>query len=250
MNEQAKLETVPLLVALTEWTEPTLVAKVKAQEQRLTLADLTYFSSFVHRPRLSQDSQLAKPRPGDSMTGLPDFGLLIATHDDLVRDFRDRLVRGEIHLRGVQIKLEMTTKPRNIPGVWAAECAFDFKANCVNVAKMRFVPVTASHLYVEDAFDEVSSVVRSTSGQPKQVVGLSAPITEESVRHLTDEEVLVLLEDRARRVVEGPDAALFPPRLNLLYPNLAPQDAASACLRRNARDSCCGSKSPGGLDRN
>jgi hypothetical protein len=48
--------------------------------------------------------------------------------------------------------------------------------------------------------------------------GLSrAEITAANVRDLTDNEVLVLLEDHARRVIEGPDAPLIAPgKISLL----------------------------------
>ena len=197
MATSTEPEFVSLFEALVRWTDDGLVAKVRGCEARHTLYEMT---SVTHRPCLSSDEELRVPSSTSWMGGPADYALLIDSHQLLERDFRQRMVQGECYLQGVQTKPNLLMAPEGIPGVWAAECNFDFKENTLTVAKRRFVAVKASRrppaeMHLENAAGGI---------------GPRPTITADNVGTLSDEEVLILLEDHARRVVEGPGARLIP----------------------------------------
>jgi len=209
---------LPLREALTKWTSPALVMKLKTLERNYTLADLTYFTSMTNRHRLSDVEDLLKHGQDRWIIETPDFGVLIGAHDDLVRDFRDRWVREDFYLRGVQAKPALTTKHRHIPGVWSGECKFDFQNNSLTIGELKFVAVAASRTAIEDALDIGSAAAAPAISQPVPEIHSPPLVTAESVRSLTDEEVLTLLEDHARRVIERDAARLIAPGKISLMP--------------------------------
>jgi hypothetical protein len=179
---------LPLLEALVRWSEPRLVEAVRVQERRHTpheMAQLTYL------PRLCEEAELAKPPASGLMGGQTSSTPLRAAWEALERDFRARLVRGDFHLLGVQMYPHRSVEHVPIPGVWAADMKFDFCANSVRVGGPRYVAVKVV-FGPAPAGGQVATAGR---------VG-SPPITPKTVRDLSDEEVLLLLEEHARRVVE------------------------------------------------
>ena len=99
MDTDSHPKRLSLLEALTHWTEPALVAKVKMRERDYSPADLAYFTSLTRRPRFSDESELRQLEVNEWMIGTPNYGLLISAHDELVQDFRDRMTRAEFYLR-------------------------------------------------------------------------------------------------------------------------------------------------------
>jgi hypothetical protein len=118
----------------------------------------------------------------------------------LQRDFQARMARGEFHLAGVQTRPERTTEPRPIPGVWAADCRFDFLQDIVFVGDMRFVAVTAAG---------------GPMAEKRQVAGPAdaqlAPLLPERVADLDPDTVAALLEAHADHVRRGLRIQLLPP---------------------------------------
>jgi hypothetical protein len=125
----------------------------------------------------------------------------------LEREFRPRLVAGEFQLAGVQMRPERCVDRVVIPGVWAADMKFDFCNNSLRIGDLRYVAVQATRGPAPDLGLTAQSAVHR----------ILPPITEESVRDLGDDEVLLLLEEHARRVIEGPDGRLIAPgKISLL----------------------------------
>jgi len=208
-------EALPLAEAMIQWTDPALVQAVRAEEQRFTAYELGY---VVHRPKLSALHQLAKPNRDRWMIGQPDFTRLIQAWRDLERDFRARTVRGAFYLEGVQIAPEPTTRRQVIPSPWIAECDFDLLAGAVVFGSRKFAAVK-----VWPGSEPADDQAAAESTTPVQ--GTSTPtipeITAQTVRQLTDEEILLLLEEHARRVIEGPNAKLIAPGKISLMPIVA-----------------------------
>lgn len=131
---------ISLLDALLEWSDPDLVEAVRACERRHTASEMSSFTG----PRLVPDSQLRQPLEKEWMLGGPDYTPITGAWRRLYADFVKRLTREAFHLSGVQTRPVLTTARRPIPGVWAAECEFDFTRNVVTVGEVRFTAVTAS----------------------------------------------------------------------------------------------------------
>lgn len=211
MANSMDTHVITLKEALLRWTDPTLIEKVRVHEAGFTAHAMT---AVKHLPRFCTDEELATPSNDSWMSGRPNFKLLLAAHEQLERDFRDRVVRGEFHLRGVLTRPALTTGLRNIPGAWISEGHLDFIANCFSIADQRFVAVVASRDYREDLAAELSANHQSPLPTDGRTV---PPITDANIRSLSDDEVLLLLEDHARRVVESPDARLIAPgRISLM----------------------------------
>lgn len=131
---------ISMLDALVQWSDPDLVETVRACERRHTLHEMSSFTG----PRLVPDSELRKQFEKEWMLGGPDYTLIAGAWRRLYADFVQRLTREEFHLSGVQTRPVLTTVRRPIPGVWAAECEFDFTQSVVTILEVRFTAVTAS----------------------------------------------------------------------------------------------------------
>jgi hypothetical protein len=189
--------------ALIEWCEPSLVEAVCAEERLHTAYEMRSF----RRGRLTSPEESRAARAREWYVNGDDFSKLIDAWKALERDLARRLEDAELFLTGVKLRPELTTEPQPIPGAWAADFNFDFHASVVVIRNMRFGSVTVSRTRPAAA-----------PGPTTVAAGLSrAEITANNARDLTDDEVLVLLEDHARRVIEGPDAPLIAPgKISLL----------------------------------
>lgn len=134
--------SIPLAMALRDWADLNLLSEVCRCERRYTQHQLT---GFPMRPLLSESQDLAKPSDRGWMSGLPDFADLSSAWWSLEDDFRARLVRGEFHLKGVMTKPRREQQVEVLPGVWAADFAFDFRRDTVGFDDTRYVAVTASY---------------------------------------------------------------------------------------------------------
>jgi hypothetical protein len=175
--------------ALMEWCDPILVEAVRAEERLHTAYEMLSF----RRGRLTSPEESRAARAREWHVDGNDFSKLIDAWKALERDLARRLEAGELFLTGVKLKPELTTEPQPIPGAWAADFAFDFPASVLMIRDMRFGSVTVSR-----------NRPAAAAGPAVVAAGLSrAEITANNVRDLTDDEVLVLLEDHARRVVDN-----------------------------------------------
>jgi len=196
------LRRLRLLDAVIEWCEPSLVERVRQEERQLT----AYVLDDLRRPKLTPRHEWRQPTSNDWKA--PRYSdQLLAAWADVERDFARRIEIGELHLAGVPAAADDDAPPVAIPNAWAANIAFDFDRNTARRGDRRYLAVTVGQAPIAKTPEATAD-----SPTPKR-----AAITEANVHELTDEEVLILLEDHARRVVEGPDAKLIAPgKISLL----------------------------------
>lgn len=186
-----------LIDALVRWGEQKLVECVRQEERKLTAYELHSFS----RPKLTPPDEWAQPSNGRWLSA-SDCTFLLAAWEALEADFARRIEIGELYLEGVRSTTEPDAQPEAIPNAWAAELVFDFGRNTVMRGDRRYLSVTVSQ--TPSPWSSLDQVGSERSGPPTQ-------ITETTVRELSDEEVLILLEDHARRVVESKEYQALDP---------------------------------------
>lgn len=189
---------VPLFDALLAWSDLALVEEVKSEERRHTPYEMARFS----KPSLLPHKEHLDPKKR-GWADDRDYTMLYAAWDGLERDFKRRILSGEIHILGVQTAPECETTHRVVPSVWAADFRFDFQNDFIIVRKNRYTAVRATR-------------IRPVEAKSWQGPAPEEPITAESVRRLTDAEVFTLLEDYARRVIEEPYALMLPSRISFM----------------------------------
>lgn len=193
---------LPLSAAVLKWSAPTLVEDVRRHERLCSRYQLNQW----RWPRLVLDDELRQPTGTDWMAGgssaLPE---LRNAWEKIENEFR-RLVRaGELHLSGVLVKPELTTEPQLIPGAWASELKFDLIGDAAMLPPRKFANVVVSR-------HSPAAIVVS----PERPSGAIPPITQENLRDLTDEEVLLLLNDHADRVIKSGGMLIPPGKVTLL----------------------------------
>lgn len=140
-----------------------------------------------------------------------------AAWDALLRDFCRRIERGDFHLRGTVEGLHGGASEVVIPAYAAGLLAFDFHRGIARRDGTTYLMVIASRGPAAGAAQGVGGLPGG-AGAPRP--GMPA-LTPENIRDLTDEEVLLLLEEHARRVIESPDAKLIAPGKISLMPLVA-----------------------------
>jgi hypothetical protein len=129
----------------------------------------------------------------------------------LLDDFRRRIERGEVALRGFQTRPAPLTTTTLIPGCWATDFVFDLKVDAIDFHDQRYVGVRAFDGAAQDTSSDGSGVGAAAAG-PFQLDRLGRYVIEpQHVASLSDETVLTLLEDHARRVVEEEAGPLLLP---------------------------------------
>jgi hypothetical protein len=199
MDNVEAAEDLTLIDAVLRWTNPQLLEAVKGAERLYIAHHLNEFYRQMggFRFRILSDAQVMKPSR-DGWMGGPSYEWLIAAWNDLESDFRRRLST-DIYLYGVQIAPSPETAQKPIPQAWASDAKFDLGRSAVEVVGRRYASVRASRKAPD----------LTEAAAPVQAVSTSLPpITETSVRALMDDEVLLLLEEHGRRVVET-DAGPF-----------------------------------------
>ena len=191
-----------LLDALIEWCEPSVVDRIRQEERQLT----AHVLDDLRRPKLTPRHEWRQPTGNDWKA--PRYtDQLLAAWKDVERDFVRRIEIGELHLAGVPATADEDAPPVAIPSAWAADIAFDFDSNTARRGDRRYLAVTVGQA-------PIAKTLQATAVAP---ASKREAITEANVHQLTDEEVLILLEDHARRVVETPDAELITPgKISLL----------------------------------
>lgn len=167
------LEILSLRDALLRWGDRGLLQKYQQARKQVSPSD----------PRLRSSPKAQRARKAE-----------------LVRDFLRRIEEGLIHLSGVMVEPDWKTSAEAIPGSWIANFEIDWdkstltsKTHCYTMVRASLQPFSPAAATISAGTGSLASV------QPEDVAGLS------------DETVLALLEDHHRRVVESPDARLFPP---------------------------------------
>ena len=192
-----------LLEAVTVWCDQRLVARVRDEERNFVAYELHQFPM----PKLTHPTEWRQPTRRSWMVET-DFTLLTAAWDVLTADFKTRIEQGGLYLEGVLSSEDPDAQPEAIPNSWAAELMFDLKANVVERRARRYLAVTVSK--------RPSAWIPVARQDPPGAPG-GQPLRADQIRVLSDEEVLELLEDHARRVVEN-EAPMMPPGKISLIP--------------------------------
>lgn len=200
-----EVEHLSMLQAVIRWCDQRRVARVRDEERERTAFELHQFAM----PKLTHESEWSQPS-SMSWAAETNFLLLTAAWDELLRDFRARIEQGELYLEGVLSSDDPHTEPEAIPNRWAAELTFDLGANVVERNAAKYLAVTVSK--TPSPWTAVQHPGPAAARTPSQ-----HPLTGEAMRALTDDEVLDLLEENARRVVEH-DARLLKPGRIVLTP--------------------------------
>lgn len=193
-------ERLSLREALERWCDPSLVEAVRAQERRKTAYEMDQVS---HRIQLTPKTERERPSDTRWMVGPPDYTRLIIAWRELESDLRQMISFGAIHLRGVQTRPQRRSDPEPIPSAWGGDAAFDFASSAVEFGEYRFTAV----LCARHPFEPVPRKEQVPLPLPAPDI-LPAVIRPEDVPGLSDETILALLEEHARRVVEGPEVRL------------------------------------------
>jgi hypothetical protein len=196
-------EVLSLAEAVLRWSDAAVVEEVRARERRYSAHHLQAFyrqtEGFCRQ--LIATHEAHQPNGSSWMAGPPSYEDLLAAWSALETDFRQRLLT-TIFLEGLQTRPAREEQRQLIPQEWAADAAFDLARGVIEVDDMRFAGVTAS-------LSRPAQIAANTSASASD--RSIPPITEDNVRDLTDDEVLLLLEDHARRVLASDDAELITP---------------------------------------
>lgn len=189
--------------ALVRWCAPELVAAVRSAECEHTAHELESTGFFT----LANPSAWRQPLEREWMLGPPNFRRLFAAWNRLLDDFRRRIEQAEIYLEGALSTPDGATEAQAIPNTLAAELNFDFRRNTVSRGNQRYLAITASK--TPSSWAPVEQQIEDYARQ-------LPPLDGRTVRELSDEEVLLLLEEHARRVVEGGSEMMTPGRISLM----------------------------------
>jgi hypothetical protein len=211
---------LPLRQAILTWCKPDLVAAVRREEVRLT----EHEHAGLDLPLLCDVSELAVPHRDGWMAGHASHTALRGAWDRLFNDLRRKVEGGELFLEGVRLAPEHATTPEEISSSWAADMKFDLDRNTVQVGQARFGAITVStrpspwQTAVETPFAQ--SLAAPAPSRAARVANRDAPerLTVDQVASLSDDVILVLLEEHARRVIDTPDAKLIAPGKISLMP--------------------------------
>lgn len=207
--DEPTIDNLPLGQAIVEWADPAIIESMRKVERGYTKGQLIGWEW----PRLVPDSALRPASNSEWMAGGGDPTYVLKDAWRKVELQLKRKLREEkFSLSGVMVRPELTTVPTSIPGVWASELNFDLVNDVVVFGKHRYTAVRLS----ESAPNQ--PVAGEVSIAPDPLSGRLPQITPENVRDLSDDEVCLLLEDHARRVVEGPDTKMIAPGTVLVMP--------------------------------
>ncbi|TDH61578.1 hypothetical protein E2C06_15700 [Dankookia rubra] len=201
MNVNVAMSGISLKSAVVEYCDRVYVHRVKLWERLQPSEMLRKYEIIFSQELSTRTSDITEPDLEEAYAHTYREWRL-----DLEKDFRKRIINGEIILCGIQTKPTRMSERSVIPGAWAADCIFDFRNDMLCVDDVIFHNVEAhavTPMGVTCAHQAPSSLVT---------------VTQDNIRSLTDEEVLLLLEDHARRVVEHPDSKLVEPGKISLMP--------------------------------
>ncbi len=220
----AETSAANLREAILTWCDPILVADIKNAERRLTYEDHAEMSLAL----LAERETLKKPDRFDR-TSSGDYAALRGAWDYLVRDLRDRIERRALFVEAVRLAPERGTAVEQINNHWAADMTFDVMRNTLSLGRDRFgsVRISATPIPVrsDSAPTQASSHIASQYGPAESATACKAGsyppfsltadghyvVAPEDVAQLSDDTLLALLEEHARRVVGTPDARLISP---------------------------------------
>ncbi len=180
--------------ALLAWCFEERVEDLQAYEVYFTSQELATFGY----PNLGGASNRGDPVPMGTYSYESLREALDNAWKGILLDFRERVQRGQIHLRGVQTEPKRQLIESCIPGQWAADYSFDVLAGTIQVGEFRYVGVAVLLGPADAAVTAAPSTAR-------------AALRAEDVADFDDDTILALLEEHAKRVVESSGAKLIEP---------------------------------------
>jgi hypothetical protein len=199
MTDQAPPKLLTFRKGIAELCDPDLVQAVLRAEGPFAPETL----DGPERPHLGGGKAPYEPDQLVSSGHMRrEHALLKAAWDRLFEDFRLRVEAGEIHLSGFRVAPERQEMRSAIPGVWIASYVIDYKAGTLIGAGGQYVSVRLSAAPVAAEHSSASLAGAAASPPPLAASAPRGPITEAEARKLTDEDLVVLLEEYARRVVD------------------------------------------------
>ena len=208
MNTDSQSDSLPLAEALIEWSDAALVDVIRREERK---ADPAQIQEYRRWTLAGLREELRTPQPSAPL--YPPLVSLLGLDrawDRLIGAFKLSLQRGTFVLTGAYTK-HGGHQRQVIPAGIAANLNIDAPSGSVFVGAVTpfYTAVTVWRAGVT-----LTDIV-AASAMPEAIAATAAsdrplpPITDANVRALTDDEVFLLLEDHARRVVESPDAKLI-----------------------------------------
>ncbi len=184
-----------LAEALQQWCDPLLLLQVMEWEPKCTASEVDSLRRIhlTHRAFRRDATQT-------NVAGNPHMRLR-AAWSDLEQDLCRRIEQGLIHLRGVRIAPDKRTDPEIIPGVWAAAFKFDFGRGMITIGDLRFAAVACSFDPWTPEATQASATAQLPAAAP--IAKALAQLRPEDFPELSDELVLELLEEHARRVIKN-----------------------------------------------
>ena len=216
MDNVEAAEDPELADAVLRWTDPRLLDAVKAAERLYIPHQLNEFYRMTDGFcfRLLSDAEVGEPGR-DSWMGRTSHEWLVAAWNALKSDFCRRLSTN-IYLFGVQMAPTLETERRPIPQAWASDAKFDIPRGTIEVVGRRYVSVRASRIPppVDMSQETAAAALVGREAGPAR----RQPITQDTIVALSDDEILLLLEEHAKRVINSPDAKLVEPGKISLIP--------------------------------
>ncbi len=197
MSQGAVVKLLPLDEALTEWSDGQLLANVVRAERPFSP------ESLKARGRLHLGGARAEHTPGRYVAAdhmRTESALLDTAWRELVGEFSRKIDREQLFLYGVPGAAQGEAERELIPNAFAADLEFDFVVGSAHRGTRRWVSVRCTTGRLD---------ARPNSTDP--VGSAQHEFRVEDLPALSDEMVLALLEEHARRVVESADAKLIAP---------------------------------------
>ena len=200
---------LPLLQAISRWCDPWLLLGVRQNESAFRTDEIRDFG-FSQLSVTSGPRRSARRRSAEEYAGLRRS--LESSWVDLLKDMQTRVAAEEIYLYGVQTQPNLATNHERIPATWAFDLQIDAKSRSITAHGLRW---TAVECWLDLADAGTEAVERAVTDPVPPAP--RATLQPEDVTSLTDEAILILLEEHAKRVVEGPEAKLIAPgKISLL----------------------------------
>jgi hypothetical protein len=191
MSDLNQQSDISLREAIISWCDETTVNQLLKAETYFTAIELRGMGRYHFG---AAQGLIAK---GNVIDYSAAHKALKHAWENLLENFRRCIQLGQIYLRGAQTRPERQDLLSPIPNVWAQDFKFDFYKDEVTIGlKYRYIGVIASRFPPADKLPH-----------PGGSNLAAATVTPEMVAALSDEMILALLEEYARRVVKN-DAKL------------------------------------------
>jgi hypothetical protein len=118
-------------------------------------------------------------------------------------------------ITGVRTRPELSPERKPIPGAWASDAQIDFHVSALTIGDVRYSAVEIAERSDDvRAQAPISELTHRDRTTPE-------PITAESVRRATTEELVLIHEELYQRVIKEPDAKVMAPGKTSVMPLVA-----------------------------